>query len=168
MGPRVFGSFMGRLMQGFVLTAAGSALAMGLPQAAHAHAIESTLSYLNGTLELRSSFSTGEPAAGALVRMLEEDGTPGAALGQIDQNGVVQLTLPALSEGTVDLQIDGGPGHRDYLTLPIENGAVQLDAVTQHPAGHPRLLALLGTAGAAAGLYGGLVLVGRVRRSRPG
>ena len=36
-----------------------------------AHGVESTLRYLDGQLELNSSFSTGEPVEGAVVRLLE-------------------------------------------------------------------------------------------------
>ena len=42
--------------------------------------MESTLRYLDGQLELNSSFSTGEPVEGAVVRLLEADGSAGAEL----------------------------------------------------------------------------------------
>jgi hypothetical protein len=33
----------------------------------------------------------------------------------------------------VDLQIDGGPGHRDYLEMPVQAGQVKLDEVVSLP-----------------------------------
>ena len=45
---------------------------------AQAHQIESALNYLDGTLELTSSFSNGEPAEGAVVRLLNPDGSTGS------------------------------------------------------------------------------------------
>ena len=100
-------------------------------QQAQAHGIESSLRYLDGQLELSSSFSTGEPVKGASVRLLNADGTPGDELGEIGANGHLVLTLPDLVEGVLDLQVDGGPGHRDYLELPIRKGSVLLDEVVQ-------------------------------------
>ena len=100
-------------------------------QQAKAHGIESSLRYLDGQLELSSSFSTGEPVEGAMVRLLNADGTPGDELGEIGVNGQLVLKLPDLVEGVLDLQVDGGPGHRDYLELPIRQGSVLLDEVVQ-------------------------------------
>ena len=100
-------------------------------QQAKAHGIESSLRYLDGQLELSSSFSTGEPVKGAAVRLLNADGTPGDELGEIGANGQLVLSLPDLVEGVLDLQVDGGPGHRDYLELPIRQGSVLLDEVVQ-------------------------------------
>ena len=159
---------MAFLWRSLMVGTASCALAVGLPMAGHAHAIESTINYLDGELQLHSSFSTGDAAAGATVRLLQADGSPGEELGQMDANGVLSLTLPALQQGVLDVQIDGGPGHRDYLSLPMREGVVQIDAVSQGEHASPGWLALLGGAGAGAGLYGGTVLVGRVRRSRMG
>jgi hypothetical protein len=110
-----------------------TALSLGFMSGQHAqaHGIESSLRYLDGQLELSSSFSTGEPVEGAAVRLLNADGTPGDELGEIGANGQLVLTLPDLVEGVLDLQVDGGPGHRDYLELPIRQGSVLLDEVVQ-------------------------------------
>ena len=108
-------------------------LALTQPMQAEAHGVESSLRYLDGQLELTSSFSTGEPVEGAVVRLLQADGTPGEELGRIDSDGRLQMTLPELSDGLVDLQVDGGPGHRDYLTLPLQQGRVNLDEVVMSP-----------------------------------
>ncbi len=136
-----------------------AAVNMAVPRQAAAHAIESSLHYLNGSLELSSSFSSGEPAKDAVVRLLKADGSPG----RMGEDGRLALTLPPdLRNGRVDLQVDGGPGHRDYLELPVRNGQVQLDQVSEQPHGHQELFqwagitALLGSAG----------LVVSVRRSR--
>ena len=114
---------------------ASAALGLGLSpmQRAEAHGVESSLRYLDGQLQLTSSFSTGEPVEGAVVRLMQADGTPGEELGRIDAEGQLTMTLPALADGLVDLQVDGGPGHRDYLTLPLNQGQVNLDEVVVNP-----------------------------------
>lgn len=159
---------MPAFLRSLLISAAGASVACALPVAVKAHAIESTLQYLNGNLQLRSSFSTGSPAAGATVRLLQADGSAGQELGRMDADGTLKLSLPALEQGTLDVQIDGGPGHRDYLALPIRRGKVQIDAVSQSQPLHHGLMALLGGAGVGLGLFGGAILVGRVRRSRIG
>ena len=130
-------------------------------QEAQAHGIQSSLRYLDGQLELSTSFSTGEPVEGATVRLLNADGTPGNELGEIGANGQLVLTLPNLIEGVLDLQVDGGPGHRDYLELPIRQGSVLLDEVVQTPNQHSLLphLAWLG----APALLGLVSLMVKVR-----
>jgi nickel transport protein len=148
-----------------------------MPLPASAHAIESTLTYLDGTLELSGTFSSGEPTRDAVVRLLNPDGTPGLELGRMDAEGKLQVALPAeLHNANVELQVDGGPGHRDYLELPIREGRVQLDQVSD---GHPQgsgvwgWTALPSPLGRAA-LLGGVAVFGsagwlvRVRRSRQG
>ena len=145
------------------LLATCTALGLGFMagQQAQAHGIESSLRYLDGQLELSTSFSTGEPVEGATVRLLNADGTPGNELGEIGANGQLVLTLPNLIEGVLDLQVDGGPGHRDYLELPIRQGSVLLDEVVQTPNQHSLLphLAWLG----APALLGLVSLMVKVR-----
>ena len=97
------------------------------------HQIESALQYLDGDLELSTRFSNGEPASGAVVRLLNPDGTPGVELGRTDADGQVRLDLQAIEDGRYDLQVDGGPGHRDYLDIPVQQGRVRLDEVVQAP-----------------------------------
>ena len=116
----------------------GSVLSLDTP--AEAHQIESALRYLNGDLELNSSFSNGQPTENAVVRLLNPDGTPGQELGRTDSAGRLILDIKHLKDGVVDLQVDGGPGHRDYLELPIDSGTVNLDEVVSLPFG----LALVG------------------------
>ena len=138
-------------------------LALTQPLQAEAHGVESSLRYLDGQLELTSSFSTGEPVEGAVVRILKADGTPGEELGRIDAGGRLQMTLPDLGDGLVDLQVDGGPGHRDYLTLPLQEGRVNLDEVVMNP-GHQRGLEDWALAPALVGVVGLMVRVRRLRQ----
>ena len=129
----------------------------------HAHAIESSLervSALNaamtaeGGLRLESRFSSGEPAQHANVRLMPPSGMP-IELGQTDAAGQLLFSLPAPVDANWELQVDAGPGHRDYLelsdTLPGTAAAEPKPA-----AGHsglarllsPRSFLLLGLAGA--------------------
>ena len=98
-----------------------------------AHQIESALTYLEGNLELSSSFSNGEPTEGAVVRLLNPDGTPQRELGSTDADGRLLIDLSDVADGVLDLQVDGGPGHRDYLELPVSSGQVDLDQVVSLP-----------------------------------
>ena len=98
-----------------------------------AHQIESALSYLDGTLELSSSFSNGEPTQGAVVRLLNADGSAGTELGRTDASGKLKLDLSGIDDGVVDLQVDGGPGHRDYLEMRVNDGEVNPEAVVFLP-----------------------------------
>ena len=98
-----------------------------------AHQIESALTYLEGNLELSSSFSNGEPTEGAVVRLLNPDGTPQRELGSTDADGRLLIDLSDVADGVLDLQVDGGPGHRDYLELPVSSGQVDLDQVVLLP-----------------------------------
>ena len=143
-----------------------AALGMALTHSsqAEAHGVESSLRYLDGQLELTSSFSTGEPVEGAVVRLLQADGTAGEELGRIDAEGRLKMTLPALSDGLVDLQVDGGPGHRDYLTLPLQQGRVNLDEVVINPGTGNTLDWTL--APALVGIVGLMVRVRTLRQQR--
>ena len=100
---------------------------------AKAHQIESALQYLDGNLQLSSSFSNGQPTQGAVVRLLNADGTPGQELGRTDAEGRLSLDLSSVGNGTVDLQVDGGPGPLDYLDLPVRGGEVNLNEVVMFP-----------------------------------
>ena len=68
-----------------------------------------------------------------MVRLLNPDGSTGQELGRTDASGTLQLDLRGVADGVVDLQVDGGPGHRDYLELPVDGGEVNLDAVVSLP-----------------------------------
>jgi nickel transport protein len=161
-----------------VLLASGALLAFAHPQAASAHAIQTSLETLSslsraytgastgpGTaaagprFALASSFSTGAPVADATVKLVPPGGTP-IALGRTDARGQLNFQLPAGAGSDWEIQVDGGPGHRDYLELPI--GVVRPAATTfkvqpQDSANPPnRLLPPLlglGLVGALAGLW---------------
>ena len=68
-----------------------------------------------------------------MVRLLNADGSAGQELGRTDQSGRLTLDLDTVEDGIVDLQIDGGPGHRDYLEMPVQAGQVKLDEVVSLP-----------------------------------
>ena len=120
-----------RLLAPLVLL--GSVIHGAVLAPAKAHQIESALQYLDGDLQLSSSFSNGEPTQGAVVRLLNADGTPGQELGRTDADGRLSLDLSTVGDGTVDLQVDGGPGHRDYLELPVHDGTVNVNEVVMLP-----------------------------------
>jgi nickel transport protein len=160
-----------------VLLASGALLTCAHPQAASAHAIQTSLETLSSlsraytgsntgpdtaasgpSFALASSFSTGAPVADASVKLVPPGGTP-IALGRTDARGQLNFQLPAGARSDWEIQVDGGPGHRDYLELP--NGAVRPAATTYpRPQASPnppnRLLTPLlglGLVGALAGLW---------------
>ena len=157
---------MGRAIRGGLLALApllGAGLTAGV---AHAHGIESRLSSLRGLsdqLVLQSQFSNGEPTRDAVVRLVPPHGDP-LELGRTDQHGQLSFALPKGANGAWELQVDGGPGHRDYLEMPLRRGQAQLDQVSEQPqpvrAGG--WLAGLSGLGAAAMLLG----LQRIRRPR--
>ena len=131
--------------------------------AAWAHGIESRLSPLRGLtdqLQLHSQFSNGEPTRDAVVRLVPPHGQP-VELGRTDGQGQLSFALPKGANGAWELQVDGGPGHRDYLEMPLQAGQVQLDRISEqsHPAQGDWRLGL-GGLGAAAMLLG----LQRIRR----
>ena len=129
---------------------------------ARAHGIETSinrLESLNANLVLQSQFSTGEPTTDALVRLIGPDGTQ-LELGRTDAAGRLSFALPPGSQGAWELQVDGGPGHRDYLEMPVQAGEVQLDQISTGPQRRPLLW--LSAFGATAMLLG----LQRTRRNR--
>ncbi|MEB3270818.1 MAG: hypothetical protein VKJ44_04090 [Synechococcus sp.] len=95
--------------------------ALGLlpPPAARAHGIQSQLERFGGlSLQLESAFSTGMPASQAEVRLLPPGGSP-IALGQTDDHGRIRFQLPPQAGADWEIQVDAGPGHRDYLEVPV-------------------------------------------------
>lgn len=103
----------------------GLSLALGLlatnQPPARAHAIESSLERVSGltdSLTLESRFGTGEPAADAQVRLVAPDGSA-LPLGRTDPLGTLRFQLPEGVGPDWELVVDQGPGHRDYLELPL-------------------------------------------------
>lgn len=142
------------------------ALALALllsPAAAQAHGIESSitrLQSLSDSLMLESRFSNGEPTSDAIVRLVAPDGQA-MELGRTDAEGQLSFALPKQANGDWELQVDGGPGHRDYLEMPVQQGQAQLDQISQRPLQHNQLT-WLGALGATAMLLG----LQRIRRHR--
>jgi len=105
------------------LLAAGCSLALLLAPAAGAHGIESTLERLgrltaNSPYQLETRFSSGVPAQDAAVRMVSPTGDASVELGHTNAQGQLTFTLPAQARADWEVQVDAGPGHRDYVELP--------------------------------------------------
>ncbi len=94
-----------------------------------AHAIQTQVDQINERLVLSCQFSTGEPVKGALVRQMNEDGFEIKEIGILDSQGKLFIDIPLIKEGNLDIQIDGGQGHKDYLLIPIRSGKIVLDDI---------------------------------------
>ena len=132
------------------------------PAAAQAHGIETSLTRLpslSDGLVLESRFSNGEPTSAALVRLVAPDGQS-LELGRTNAQGQLSFALPKKANGDWELQVDGGPGHRDYLEMPVRQGQAQLDQISEHHHANP--LPWLTALGATAMLLG----LQRIRRPR--
>lgn len=84
------------------------------------HSIESSLervSSLTDQLVLESRFGNGQPAADAVVRLIPPGGQP-IELGRTDALGQLRFQVPQDATAHWEVQVDQGPGHRDYLELP--------------------------------------------------
>lgn len=174
---------------GVVPLLAGTALlALASPGPLQAHGIESSLERVSllanparatgskpgraqaGTFQLESRFSTGEPARSATVRLVPPQGDA-IELGQTDAQGQLQFQVPRQAESDWEVQVDAGPGHRDYLELQESQGGVTA-ALTKPDArrlawlqrwpGQPSQL-LVGLTGVGLGAVG---LLGLSRRRR--
>jgi nickel transport protein len=141
------------------------ALLLLSPGLARAHGIQSSVTHLAGSndkLLVQSAFSSGMPTTDAVVRLVPPGGQP-LEVGRTDSQGQLSFALPKNANGDWELQVDGGPGHRDYLEMPVRAGQAQLDQLSEHD--HPPLggmVAGLGGLGAAAMLLG----LQRTRRPR--
>jgi len=133
------------------------------------HSIESSLERVSGLtdeLVLESRFGNGQPAAEAVVRLIPPDGKP-VELGRTDALGRLRFQVPESATALWEVQIDQGPGHRDYLELPGKAGPGRIS--TRHPGMLlPRQLADGLGVGLGLGLLGlsavGGVLAWRQRR----
>ena len=132
---------------------------------AHSHAIESSLerlSSLTDQLVLDSRFGNGEPADDAVVRLVPPNGEP-IEVGRTDASGQLRFQLPSNATSAWELQVDRGPGHRDYLELPGAAPALSKGFNSSRPGhgirtgqGSQTGLALLGLSAAAGALGGAL------------
>ncbi len=138
------------------------ALALLAAPAVRAHGIESTLEQVGDRLsstpyQLQSQFSSGLPAREASVRMVSPDGTASVDLGETDADGRLRFALPARARADWEVQVDAGPGHRDYLELP---GSVPAGFQGQRHRSVRPLARIPGSLGAVAllGAMAGLML----------
>jgi len=176
-----------RLIAGFVGPATISATCMSATcisaavvaaaGSAQAHAIQTNLEAFrnNHVLLLQSNFGNGQPAEAALVTLVPPGGQP-IPMGRTNSKGQLSFALPSDANGEWDLQVDGGPGHRDYISLPINKGQADLNRMSD---GHrPSPLEWLSASnlasawilvGAVGGFIGGgtALLLGHHRRRLP-
>jgi nickel transport protein len=147
------------------------------PQPVRAHAIESNLEHLHphgqatpraaaanaaDQLRLQSSFSTGQPVVAAAVRLMPPNGDNPLEIGRTDSEGQLTFTLPRQARLDWEVQVDGGPGHRDYLELPgVTARAVPPAAVRGELADAARQASVVA-------LIGGLGIGGLALRQRRG
>jgi len=68
--------------------------------------------------------------------------------------------MPSRVDGDWELQVDGGPGHRDYLEIPVQQGNAEPDQISEQQ--HHNPLAWISALGATAMLLG----LQRIRRHR--
>jgi len=144
-----------------------------MPTAARAHAIQSTLEYLpsaaGGTMELTSRFSSGDPARDATVRLVPPNGGEAIPIGRTGSDGRLTFTLPQGARNDWEIQVDAGPGHRDYLS-PEDAGRLPAPAGITRKAATPALR-LLHRRSPLPWTFTGLALIGGLglaahRRSR--
>lgn len=108
-------------------------LALVSPAPAGAHGIQSTLERVQSVtdgLMLSSAFSSGEPTANAAVRLVPPGGGSPIEVGRTNASGQLSFALPKGANGDWEVQVDGGPGHRDYLDMPVRQGRAQLDKLS--------------------------------------
>jgi nickel transport protein len=142
--------------------AGGCGFALLCAPGARAHGIQSTLERLgsftsSSPYQLESRFSSGVPARDAAVRMVSPDGVASVELGHTNAEGQLTFRLPAQARADWEVQVDAGPGHRDYVELPSSASAtLHSDSALSHPA-LARSLRSLGVV-ALLGTMAGLLL----------
>lgn len=134
------------------LLAGGCGLVLLCAPGARAHGIETTLERLGSLTsstpyQLESRFSSGVPARDAAVRMVSPDGVASVDLGHTNAEGQLTFRLPAQARADWEVQVDAGPGHRDYIEIPGSTPSTLHGQAT--PAFNP-LRRTLGSLGAVA------------------
>lgn len=112
-----------RAFLGLPLLLGSCAFAVLSAPVARAHGIQTTLERLGSLTsrspyQLESRFSSGLPARDAAVRMVSPDGATAVELGHTNGEGQLTFQLPSQARADWEVQIDAGPGHRDYVELP--------------------------------------------------
>ncbi|MFM7314679.1 MAG: hypothetical protein ACKO0M_16215 [Cyanobium sp.] len=136
---------------GVLLLAAGEA---------RAHGIQSSLERFGGlNARLETSFSNGLPASDADVRLVPPGGGTPIAMGHTDIRGRLSFRLPPQADAAWEIQVNAGPGHRDYLEVPPAAGGKRpsvssSEGPVQGPLSHLLALGALGV----SGLLGGLLM----------
>lgn len=119
----------------------------------------------DNTFQLESRFSTGEPAQSATVRLVSPDGEA-IVLGQTNAEGQLQFQVPQQARSDWEVQVDAGPGHRDYLELN-ENLVSAASSPTGPALRRPSLAQTLNRSQLIVGLMGaGLGAAGLLRLRR--
>jgi nickel transport protein len=113
-------------------------------------------------IAIQSRFSTGMPAADAAVRLLPSDGSEPIDLGRTDAEGRFRFRLPAQAREDWEIQVDAGPGHRDYLELAPTQAPGAMGVSPARPLNRLRHDALAALPGSAR--YGAIpwVLLGSI------
>jgi len=138
---------------------------IGLPAKALAHAVETNY-VLDDTLEFQSTYSTGEPMAGATVEIYAPNNSEEPWLvTSTDELGRFSFLPDSSLPGDWDVVIRQ-EGHGDILTVPVEpDGGINIDGIVDrlsqdiHYAATPTLLA-----GSAVVGLGGIALAFSRRR----
>jgi nickel transport protein len=121
------------------LVMAGMAIAIAspiaaIPTKAWAHSVETNYALdaaLQNRLQMQSTFSTGEPFAGATVRIY----APGQSdqpwyEGTMDEQGQFSFAPDATMTGDWEVEI-GEDGHADYLRVPVTETGVDVNQISQ-------------------------------------
>lgn len=88
-------------------------------------------------LLLQAQFGDGQPADAAWVRLVPPGGQP-ITMGRTGPKGELSFALPKDANGDWEVQVDGGPGHRDYLSLPVRGGKADLNQLSEAGPASPR------------------------------
>ena len=141
-----------------VLLTAGTLLLA--PGVARAHGIQSSLERFGGlSAQLESSFSSGVPASDAAVRLVPPGGGEPIEVGHTDSQGRLSFRLPPQASPEWEIQVDAGPGHRDYLEVPAAaSGPAPAVSRSAMPARSPFSQVLAVGALGISGLVGGLLM----------
>lgn len=136
-------------------------LSLGLyPSQASAHSVQTDYRLIAESLEVQSSFSTGESFGGAVVTVYAPNDTTHPWLqGMTDAQGKFLFQPDRTIPGEWSVSIGGTGDHGDRLTVPVTDRGVELDAISQAPYAAPHPLAQQITQQMAQQItVGGLVL----------